>query len=84
MDFIYTSRFIKALKKLPSLVKEDVYFSVEEFKNKKNHHRLRFHKLKGKMHKYHAFSANFSYRIIVKIGDKEVTFIDVGDHSIYE
>lgn len=84
MDFVYTSRFIKALKKLPSLVKEDVYFSIEEFKNKENHQRLRFHKLKGKMHKYHAFSANFYYRIIVRVEDKEIMFIDVCDHSVYE
>ena len=84
MEFLYTARFLKSLKKLPNLVTDDVYQAVEEFKKKTNHTRLKLHKLQGRMKKYHVFSANYEYRIIIEIKNKEVIFIDVGNHSMYE
>ena len=84
MEFLYTARFLKSLKKLPPPIADDIYQAVEDFKKVTNHKRLKLHKLQGKMKKYHAFSANYEYRIIIKIDNKEIYFIDVGDHSVYE
>lgn len=84
MELLYTRRFLKSLKKLSDELQDDVVNAVERFKDSDNHKELRLHKLSGKMKEYHAFSANFSYRIIVKIKKTEVFFIDVGDHNVYE
>ena len=84
MEFLYTRRFLRSLRKLPVLIQEDVILAVERFKNKNEHKALRLHKLSGRMKKYHAFSANFSCRIIIEIEKKKVYFLDVGDHNIYQ
>ncbi len=84
MEFLYTRRFLRSLRKLPALIQEDVFLAVEHFKNKKEHKALRLHKLSGRMKRYHAFSANFSYRIIIEIEKEKVYFLDVGDHNIYQ
>lgn len=84
MELFYTSRFLKSLRKLPSLVQNDVISSVEEFKNKNNHQRLNLHKLHGEMKMYHAFSVNFYYRVVIKISKDNVHFMDVGTHDVYK
>jgi mRNA-degrading endonuclease RelE of RelBE toxin-antitoxin system len=84
MEIFFTARFLKSFNKLTADVQDDVERAVEEFKNRDTHQKLKLHKLHGKMKKYHAFSANFKYRIIVKIEKSIVYCMDVGDHSIYE
>ena len=84
MEFLYTAKFLRSLKKLSNDIQQDIISSVEEFKNIKNHERLDLHKLQGKMKKYHAFSANFQYRVIIKIDKKAVYFMDVGTHEVYK
>lgn len=84
MEVLFTARFLRSYNKLPLEVPDDVVHAVEEFKQPRNHEMLKLHKLHGKMKKYHAFSANFSYRIIVKIEKGSAYCMDVGDHSIYE
>ncbi len=84
MEILYTARFIRSYKKLPVLVQGDVEKALEDFKRKENHETLRLHKLHGRMKQYHAFSANFEYRIVVKVEKDCVYCMDVGDHSIYE
>lgn len=83
MDFLYTARFLRSLKKLLPEIQSDITSSVTEFKNKKNYQKLAFHKLQGKMKKYHVFSANFQYRVIVKIDKNSLYFMDVGTHEVY-
>lgn len=84
MEVLFTARFLRSYNKLPLAVQDDVVHAVEEFRQKENHGVLKLHKLHGKMKKYHAFSANFSYRIIIKIEKNTAYCMDVGDHSIYE
>lgn len=84
MDFLYTAKFLRSLKKFSPGIQTDILSSVEEFKKKKNYKKLDLHKLQGKMKKYHAFSANFYYRIIIKIEKGRVYFMDVGTHDVYE
>ncbi len=84
MEVLFTARFLRSYNKLPPAVQDDVSSAVDAFKQKSNHEALKLHKLHVQMKKYHAFSANFSYRIIVKIEKKVAYFMDVGDHCIYE
>lgn len=84
MEIFFTARFLRSFNKLPNAVQDDVEHSVEEYRQKSNHQRLKLHKLHGKFKKYYAFSANFSYRIIIKIEKDSVYCMDVGDHSIYD
>jgi mRNA-degrading endonuclease YafQ of YafQ-DinJ toxin-antitoxin module len=84
MEFLYTRRFLKSLSKLDEKIQDDVINSVERFRGSINHKELKLHKLSGKLKIYHSFSANYSYRIIIKMKKTEIYFIDVGDHSVYE
>ena len=83
MEFLYTARFLRSLKKLPPLVSDDCVRAVEFFERGERKE-LKFHKLHGKFKDLHAFSANFSYRIVVKVVGKVVYFMDVGSHSVYD
>ncbi len=58
--------------------------AVEKFKQKSNNGALKLYKLHGKMKQYHAFSANFSYRVTIKIEKQKVYYMDIGDHGVYE
>ncbi|MDQ5962630.1 MAG: hypothetical protein QG653_437 [Patescibacteria group bacterium] len=84
MELYFTSRFLRSVKKLHKDIQEDVINAVELFRDKKNHEKLKLHKLHGKFKQYHAFSANFSYRVIVKQDKKKWYCMDVGTHEIYE
>ncbi len=84
MEFLYTAKFLRSLKKLSPEIQTDVTSSVIEFKNKKSHQKLALHKLQGKMKKYHAFSANFQYRVVIKIDKETIYFMDVGTHEVYK
>jgi mRNA-degrading endonuclease YafQ of YafQ-DinJ toxin-antitoxin module len=84
MELYFTSRFLRSVKKLHKDIQEDVINAVDLFRDKKNHEKLKLHKLHGKSKGYHAFSANFSYRVIVKQNKRDWYCIDVGTHEIYE
>jgi len=79
MEFLYTRRFLRSLRKLPQLIQEDVFLAVWRFKNKNEHKALRLHKLSGKLKRYYSFSANFSHRIIIEIKKEKTYFLDVHD-----
>ena len=83
MELLYTRRFLRSLKKLPEDVQRDALTAVERFRTTRAHQSLRLHKLSGRLKKYHAFSVNFSYRIIVEMTKEAVYFMDIGDHDIY-
>jgi mRNA-degrading endonuclease RelE of RelBE toxin-antitoxin system len=84
MDFLFTAKFLRSLKKLPVGVQDDVITSVEMFKHTSNHKKLNLHKLGGRMKKYHAFSANYTHRVIIRIHKNTVYFLDVGTHDVYK
>ncbi|MDO8572501.1 MAG: hypothetical protein Q7S11_01875 [bacterium] len=83
MEYLYTARFLRSFRKLSPAVQDDCYRTVALFKNKKNEGEIKLHKLHGKLKKYHAFSVNFAYRIIIKLHKKKVYFMDVGSHTLY-
>jgi len=84
MQYLYTARFLRSLKKCEEEVQDDVFRAVKLFETGKNNEILKLHKLHGKFKTYHAFSANFSYRIILKIEKSITYYVDVGTHDIYQ
>lgn len=84
MEFLFTSRFLRSLRKISPEIQKDIISATEEFGDKNNHKKLGLHKLHGEMKAYHAFSANFYYRIIIKITKNKVYFMDVGTHDVYK
>ena len=84
MEILYTARFLRSFKKLQKEVQDDVISAVEAFEKSTISKDLKVHKLHGKMKKYFAFSANFSYRVVFKKQGRKVYMMDVGTHDVYQ
>ena len=84
MQYLYTARFLRSLKKLDVAILDDVITAIKLFEKGKSNEILKLHKLHGKLKMYHAFSANFTYRIVIKIEKKIVYYIDIGTHNVYK
>lgn len=84
MQYLYTARFLRSLKKCDEGVQDDAIHAVKLFEQGTNNKRLKLHKLKGKFKSWHAFSVNFTYRVVVKIDKKTTYYLDVGTHDIYD
>lgn len=81
---LYSSHFAKAFKALPERFKEQAIQKEKIFREDCFDARLKTHKLKGQLKEYWSFSINHSYRILFEFREEgEVSFIDVGTHSIY-
>lgn len=83
MEYLYTARFLRSLKKMEGGMQDDIIRAVKLFETGKESEALKLHKLHGKFAKYYAFSANFSHRIIIKIEKQTTYYLDVGSHDIY-
>jgi len=80
----YTLEFIRAYDKLPNALKEEVKGSIQSFRDRKNHQRLKVHKLHGKYKDFFGFSVDRKYRIMFEwISKNEALLHTVGDHTIY-
>jgi mRNA-degrading endonuclease YafQ of YafQ-DinJ toxin-antitoxin module len=86
VDVEYFSDFVRKYKKLEPRRKEEIRERLEEFRDPRNHEKLKVHKLKGVMKGLCAFSINHSDRIVFEWSKNKKTayVLDVGDHSIYE
>ena len=83
-EILYTKTFLKRYKKLDSDFQEDIKDKIELFKDKKNHERLKVHKLKGKYKGFLSFSINRKDRILFQfIKGNSAIFLDIDDHDIY-
>ncbi len=83
-EYVYSPKFLRALKKCNLNLKEEVYESIDLFKNEDNHKKLKLHKLTGKFEDSYAFSVNTKIRIIVQFSGSSVFFLELGDHDIYK
>lgn len=86
MEIIYSSKFAREYKKLPSNIKniaeeQEILFRKDPFGSK-----LKTHKLKGKLSGFLSFSIGYKYRIIFEFAKnkKTVYFHSVGVHDIYQ
>lgn len=75
---------MRSFKKLEEAVQDDIIQAVKLFEKKENTEILKLHKLRGKFKSWYAFSANFSYRIIIKIEKGVTYYLDVGTHDVYK
>ena len=80
----FTSKFAKNFKKLPTDIKLQAEKRIDLFRESPKSSNLKTHKLSGILNEFFSFRVNYSYRIIFAFeNSKELTFIDIGDHSIY-
>jgi len=85
MKILYSSKFAREYKKLPSDVKKIAEKKEAIFRKNPFDYRLKTHKLKGCLFGFFSFSINQKYRIIFEIIDnKTIWFHSIGDHSIYK
>jgi plasmid maintenance system killer protein len=84
MEYLYTARFLRSLKKCEEAVQDDVIHAVKMFQDGANNKSLKLHKLHGNLKSWHAFSANFTHRVIIKIEKRVTYYLDVGTHDVYE
>ncbi len=84
MQYFYTARFMRSLKKCESGIVDDVIGAISLFEKGESDKALKLHKLKGKMKRYQAFSVNFSYRVIIKVEKDSTYYMDIGTHDVYK
>ena len=64
MKIIYSSKFSREYKKLPSEIKDIAEQQEKIFRKNPFHARLKTHKLKGRLKDFLSFSIGYKYRII--------------------
>ena len=85
MEISLSSRFEKSYRKLPKRIKQQAKEKEVIFRNNPFDLRLRTHKLSGKEKESWGFWINRQYRIkFIFLKEKEILFLGVGTHDIYE
>ncbi len=85
MKIIYSPKFRREYKKLPSEIKRLAEEREMVFRNNPLHPSLKTHKLRGKWEEFWSFSIDYRNRIIFEFGEKGLVFFhSVGDHDIYQ
>jgi len=86
MEIIYSQKFAREYKKLPSHIKDIAEKQETIFRENPFDSKLKTHKLKGKLSAFFAFSIGYKYRIIFEFAKEQIIiyFHSVGDHDIYD
>lgn len=86
MEIIYSSKFAREYKKLPSNIKNIAEEQEALFRKDPFNQKLKTHKLKGKLNEFLSFSIGHKYRIIFEFSKDKNTiyFHSVGNHDIYQ
>ncbi len=78
----YSSRFIRAFRKIEPDLQEEIIEKVELLKNVRNHKRLKVHRLSGKLKGIWSFSVNYRIRITFFKPKKNTIVLEtVGTHD---
>jgi mRNA-degrading endonuclease YafQ of YafQ-DinJ toxin-antitoxin module len=81
----FTSKFRKAYKNMPKMVKIKAEEREKIFQQNPFDSRLDTHKLHGKYRDYWAFTVVGQHRIMLVFSDKGIVdFINIGTHEIYK
>ena len=85
MKVIYSSHFRKAFKKLKVEQQNSFFEKLIFLQEDIFHSQLKTHKLKGSFKNHHAFSLNYSDRVIFQYqsNPKTIYLYDIGSHNIY-
>jgi len=86
MEIIYSTKFAREYKKLPTEIKKIAEHNEPIFRANPFDSRLKTHKLKGKFSEFLSFSIGHKYRIIFEFSEdkKTIYFLSAGDHDIYQ
>jgi len=85
MKIIYSPKFTRKYRKLPSKVKDLIEESEKIFLKNPFDKRLKTHKLSGKLKGLWSFSVGHEYRIIFEFESKDIVYLhSVGTHKIYQ
>ena len=85
MEIQYTPAFIRQFNTLEADLKEEAYEKIDLFRDKKNHQKLKVHKLTGRLAGRYSFSVNYRYRIVFSyIAKDTLVFLTIGDHDVYK
>lgn len=86
MDVVYSPKFAREYRKLPSDIKAIAETNEALFRKNPFNPRLRTHKLKGVLVGFLSFSIGYKFRIIFEFSTdkKTVYFHSVGDHDVYQ
>ena len=85
IEVIFSNSFLRKVKKLGNELQVEVVETVGLLKNKKNHPKLKVHKLHGKFSDYISCRVNYEFRIVYRYLSKNTIILeDVGNHSVYK
>ncbi len=81
----YSSYFSRSFKKLPRTLQEQAIEKEKIFRKDCFDARLKTHKLKGILQGFYSFSVSHTHRILFEFNkNKGVSFVDIGDHTLYQ
>ncbi len=85
MEISFAPGFLRSVRSLPLLLRDEIKEKIRLFSDEKNHTSLRVHKLSGRLKNCYAFSVNYHIRIIFEYTGKpkRAYLLTVGDHDIY-
>ncbi len=85
MEIFYSPQFERDYRRLPQETKERAKEKEKIFRKDPFDSRLKTHRLRGRFREFWALSIDYRFRIILRfLGEKQVRFYAVGDHSVYK
>jgi mRNA-degrading endonuclease YafQ of YafQ-DinJ toxin-antitoxin module len=85
MEVGYKPAFVRQLKRLDPMLRQEVFEKIELFRDPQTHVTLKVHKLKGRLAGRYSFSVNYKDRIVFRYESaNEVVLLSVGNHDIYK
>lgn len=85
MEIIYTRKFLKIYKKIPTKVKVLAENKEKIFRSNPHDSRLKTHGLSGELDGRWSFSINYQYRIVFRyVENDKVQFLVIGTHAVYQ
>ena len=85
INLVYSSVFLKRLKKLEPSLQDEVLEKINLFKDRNNHKILKVHKLHGQFSNCFSFYVSYDTRIVFEyLSKNEVALLSVGRHDIYK
>lgn len=81
----YTASFLRQFKALPPEIQKSAHKAIDAFADRKNHARLKVHKLKGRLAGTYAFSVDYRRRVIFEYTKPDTAvLLAIGDHEVYQ
>lgn len=84
MKIYYHPRFKKSYQKLLPEIKRKAEAREGLFQQNIFNQKLDTHKLHGKLKNFWSFSVDQKYRVLFERIGKNIIFLDIGDHDIYQ